>query len=240
MRSYVDKGTKFLSGNNFTGWHVSPGDICNVGKRTSKQVIIMSMGIRRALVKSQLGKESYVEYSLLTPINRDKPDIKWPEVERIFDDIRKDLAGITSIETAKGLIEVKDVATVPLFVHFGRKVLGQYIYGAITLAVEGVQVFSEKVIRSTILHEFAHAMLPREGHSPSWKAVDKALGGSGSPFAEESIDQHIDPVIKKNWNDWSALPADRKDDKRDRLINHTITAKLIKGIHYAQNYLPFL
>jgi predicted SprT family Zn-dependent metalloprotease len=62
-------------------------------------------------------------------------------------------------------------------VRFGRC---DYRRKLISLSRYLVELNSEEEVRDTILHEIAHALLPRgAGHGPAWKALALSIGCNG-------------------------------------------------------------
>ena len=239
----VTKSVKFIGGSTFTGWHVRPGDICRYGKRGAKEVIVIQMGIKRALVKNKDGSEQYVAYDLLSPINSDGSiRNKWGEITDYFAQVKSEYEGITQLNTSSGLIDIRDISKVSLAFHFGRSSLGLHYLGMVTLAVEGVQVLSESQLRKTVLHEIAHAMAPtKQHHGPKWRAVDKYLGGSGNTYAEESIEQYVLPAIREGFNKWSDhTPVDRMAALKDRINKDKSVYSLIANLNIIKDVMPWV
>ena len=241
IQTRVTKTLKFIGGPQFTGWHIRPGDICDYGKRRSKQVIVLQMGIKKATVKNKDGSQQYAGYDVLFPINPDPArENRWRELYDYFEDERDKYAGITQLDTSLGTVDIRDITGLNMLFHFGRTAMGQYVLGTVTLSVEGVQVVSENELKKTILHEIAHAMVPQENHSRVWKAVDRRLGGTGNVRAEESIEQYVDPVIKEGFRQWSGYSATERDDfRKDRINNDKSVQSLVNSLSIIVDVMPW-
>lgn len=79
----------------------------------------------------------------------------------------------------------------------------------ITLSRKLTELNTEEAVRSTILHEIAHALTPKQGHNEIWQRVAKAIGYDGHRCYDEETTKT--PLAK-----WTAVcPNCKKEIQRN-------------------------
>lgn len=109
----------------------------------------------------------------------------WDEIKKIFESIKQEIIQNPSLYKLNPSIHEWKLGW-----NQRKRHLGVCVYSSkqIQISLNLIKANGEKihVIETTLRHEFAHALTPRQNHNEKWKSVFRSLGGDGMRCVKDS------------------------------------------------------